>query len=86
MVSPSRVRTIVVGPRRATTRAPGSASSASTAASRSVPGTERPSALLTTLLVTSTTSPSTGASAATQQRRQVVAGPDLGDAVRRERR
>ena len=84
MVSPSRVRTIVVGPRRATTRAPGSASSASTAARRSVPASDRPSALLTTLLVTSTTSPSTGESAASDQRRQVVAGADLGDAVRRE--
>ena len=83
-VSPSRVRTIVVGPRRATTRAPGSASSASTAAMRSVPGSERPSALLTTLLVTSTTSPSTGDSAATTSAARSSPGRISGHAVRRE--
>ena len=54
MVRPCRVRTIVVGPRRATTRTV----SAAIASSRSSPATSRPSDLLTTLLVTTTTSPS----------------------------
>ena len=68
MVRPWRVRTIVVAPRRATTRAvsPGSASSR-------VPGRTRPSALLTTLLVTTTTSPSTRSTSGEEQGGEVVA-------------
>ena len=72
-VRPWRVRTIVVGPRRATTRTVSSAS-----ASSRVPGRTRPSALLTTLLVTTTMSPSSSVDAREQERRQVVARAHLG--------
>ncbi len=62
ITKPWWVCTIVVGPRRATTRAVSAASTASRAASRSGPSagtsTSRPSAFDTILLVTTSTSPS----------------------------
>ncbi len=78
-VSPCRVRTMLVGPRRATTRSVSPAS-----ASSRVPARSRPSALLTTLLVTATTSPSASVHGREQQGHQVVAGAHLGDAVGRQ--
>ena len=68
MVRPWWVRTIVVGPRRATTRAVSAASAVSRSPSRTWP-----SALLTTLLVTATTSPSASVAVPQDQRREVVA-------------
>ena len=78
-VRPWCVRTIAVGPRRATTRAvsPGSASSR-------VPGRTRPSALLTTLLVTTTTSPSCSSTTARSRAARSSPAAHLGDACGRD--
>ena len=69
-VRPWRVRTIVVGPRRATTRAV----SRGERVLAGRPRRTRPSALLTTLLVTTTTSPSARSATASSRADQVVAG------------
>ena len=78
IVSPSRVRTISVGPRRATTRTVSSA----IASSRS-PERTRPSALLITLLVTTTMSPSPSVVEPGDQRSEVGPGGDFGKPVGR---
>ena len=83
-MSPSRVRTIVVGPRRATTRAPGSASSGLDRG-HAVGASERAALGLAHHLAGHQHHVTVdGGQRRDDQRRQVVAGTDLGDAVRRQ--